>query len=705
MFISISSKIIALIIALVLLCASGFLLLSMREHEGIYKNTLFSHISISADNLAQDLLPLMDVEQDRFEISSKLLNLGEFPLVSYALVYDKSWRLVEQYYSESLMTSHVELPVLPPFNVQSISVGNSLHDGQLVSLTTIGDESYILGYLLIVCEYQKPLTQSNWNLIVNSMPLALGILTVMFLVAVWLGKYLLRPLTQLTEFTQKIKNSSNYSQRFEHMGHDEVSFLSDNINAMLSRIEHQDVQHQKFAEDLIQQRLDIEHMGNFDALTNLPNRKFFMDVLRSQLVKAKRNKNNLMVLFLDLDHFKSINDSLGHKAGDELLLKVVEVIKIQLREEDVLARLSGDKFLILLTDVNEDIVYIAIKIAERIIKSLENSFEVMELTVQTGVSIGIADAISSEYSSESIISNADIAMYQAKEMGRNTYALFKSQLHALSLRRMLISNALVKALEKEEFEIHYQAKVGINNQVNGLEALIRWKSCFDGAISPQEFIPVAEKSGRIMAISRWVISHVFRDFQAIQKMSDTPIIVSLNLSAYDVSDEKLVPFIITQLQLYSVNPQLVEFEITESAYLDNFDKADTFFSQIRQLGFLIALDDFGTGYSSMSYLTRLDINTLKIDQYFVKSLDSSDKDKLIIDSIIGLAHKLKLNVCAEGVETIGQKEYLIGHGCEQMQGYYYSKPCHLNELMAHISEINGHSPLIINGVKDSNLRG
>ncbi len=688
MFNSISSKMIAATSALVVICSGSFLLLSMKEHESVYRRTVIDHLDALAGNLADDLVPLLGEHPDTLAMATKLLDFERYANVKYAVIYDSNWRILQHYVAPEFMPHGGSRQSLPPFNIKTVDLGVSIRDGDLISYNTIGDLAYLQGYLLVVNSYRTPLNTSNYDLIVSSMPVALAILLVMVILAILFNRRLLSPISRLAKFADSIETSSNYHLRYDCQGDDEVADLGRNVNAMLTRIEKQNAQSLEYTAALERQQEALEKLANYDPLTELPNRKFFMEVLQIELSKAKRHSTNLMVLFLDLDDFKGINDSLGHEAGDAMLIKVGELIRNQLRGGDVLARLGGDEFLVLLSYVRGDIPELAITIAERIIRVLELPIIVLDWEVQTGVSIGIADARSSDFEAEAIVRNADIAMYHAKESGRNTYALFQQQLQANSMRKMLIANALTKALLENEFEVVYQAKVGRDGGVIGLEALIRWQSSFDGMISPGEFIPVAEHSGKITAISRWVLQRVFKDLPRVFQFVGPQATVSINLSAQDIKDIRFLDFIKSQLTDHSVDSTFIEFEITESSYLDNFEDADKFIRELRELGFSIALDDFGAGYSSMGYLTRIEIDTLKIDQQFVKRLGDSSRDRLIIEAIIGLAHNLELNVCAEGVENARQKDFLIQHGCQQLQGYYYCKPCAISDLPAVVTEIN-----------------
>ncbi len=676
---SISAKMIAATTLLVIACCGLFLSLNMVEHEAIYKRTVFNHLEALSENMVDDLVPLL-AERDILAITTKLLDFEQYDNAKYVIVFDNEWRILQKYVAPSYMALLEDNLDLPPFDIRAVTPGVTILNGNLVSYKPIGDEAYVQGYLLVVNYYREPLNQSNYDLIISSMPVAVVILLCMVLLAFLFNRSMLAPLFRLTKFTESVDSSSDYHLRYECVGNDEISNLGNKINIMLSRIE---AQNEKTAE----YTTALEKMANYDVLTNLPNRKLFMELLSIEMSKVQRRSANLMVLFLDLDDFKGINDTLGHDAGDALLIKVSELIRTQLRKGDILARLGGDEFLVLLNDIPDDVLDMGVRIIERIIQTLESPIMVRDWEVQTGVSIGFADAISADYDYETIVRNADVAMYHAKESGRsNTYALFQQKLLDDSLRKGAIANALTKALTDNEFFVAYQAKVGHNAEVTGFEALIRWQSSALGFISPGEFIPVAERSGKITPLSQWVIKNVFADMPSLFETVGHPVVVSINISPHDIKEPTFIDYIVSQLADHEVDSSCIEFEITESAYLDNFEDADRFFRKLRELGFSIALDDFGTGYSSMSYLTRIEIDTLKIDQQFIRRLDDSPKDKLIVEAIIGLAHNLELNVCAEGVETIEQSNYLTHHGCQQLQGYYYSRPCALKNLAGAMNE-------------------
>lgn len=681
MIFSFRLQLIATSSVLVVICASAFLWLSMVEHEKLYRATVENALSTMSTNIAEDLYPMMGNQNDHLAISTRLLALESYKHLRYAIVYDQAQQELEFYVSPALMSQTETAQQIEKHQLFDIPFGISYWHRDIVAVRLVGEEAYPHGYFMAVVDYQGPLRQANIELLSSVLPVGSLILLMMILSGAWINQKLLQPLVSLAHFTCGIQSTQSYNKRFNYDGHDkQFANLKDNINAMLQRIELQNAESQEYTSKLEEQQHALTLLANYDTLTGLPNRKYFNEELAKELHKVQRNGRELLLMFLDLDHFKSINDSLGHEAGDALLIKVSQIVHRLLREGDIFCRLGGDEFTIIISESGEHANFTATCIAERIIDDLQAPIPIEEWNVQTGVSIGIADAKSANYSAAALISNADLAMYRAKASGRNRYSLFERQLQSDTVRKMHIANAFSHALQNEEFVVYYQAKVNNRGQVNGYEALLRWNSSFDGSISPYEFIPIAEHCGRIPAITRWVIKQVFNDFKKLQVHFPQPLVVSLNLSAYDIREPDLIDYIFEQQQLHNIPPTTIEFEVTESAYLNNLDEADAFFSRLRSQGYSIALDDFGTGYSSLNYLTQIQLDTLKVDQSFIRKMEESSQELVIVETIVTLSQKLNLKVCAEGVETRSQWAILQRLKVEQMQGYYFAKPQMLSDL-------------------------
>ncbi len=428
---------------------------------------------------------------------------------------------------------------------------------------------------------------------------------------------------------------------------------------------------------------ESRHNANHDRLTGLPNRVLFRDRLEQALKLNARKKLGLAILFLDLDGFKIINDSLGHEAGDELLQQVSDRLAKILRNEDVLSRHGGDEFVLMLQGVEK--IKAASASAERIINLFEVPFKVIGQEISISTSIGIALTPGDGDTPSLLIRNADMAMYHAKSRGRNNFQFFSEDLERLSTHRLKIKNYLKCALENDEFHLVYQPKVSLNDgAITGVEALIRWEK--DGQfISPMEFIPIAEDYGLIVAISQWVVDTACRQIKVWNDAGFTDIKVAVNLSPRHFERGTVLKDINKAIKKFKINSCSLEVEITETAIMDDVETSIVALQEIKDQGIQIAIDDFGTGYSSLNYLKRLPINIVKIDKSFVDELTQSKIDHAMVFSLITLAHILEHKVVAEGVEDKETMLMLKSMGCDLIQGYYFSRPVSaqvLGEMLA-----------------------
>ncbi|XQW83851.1 EAL domain-containing protein [Thalassotalea piscium] len=650
------------------------LIFSLQEHEQLYLASVKGDLDALSENMSSDLVPMLAIEPDEFELATMLLRLDRYENVKFAIIYDKNWQALQSYQGKSFSTQ----TSITDYQQQQ-STGIFIQNGELVALKLIGDKRLPLGYLLIVHDSSTPLNKSKLNLLKHVLPLTVMLLVVITVILFWLQGKLFLPLDRLSRLVQKIQKTNDYSLKIDISGKEEVASLSQDINHMMETINQKTVKNKEYTERLIQQKKHMVQLANFDGLTGLPNRQFFMETLSLELARAQRSNKNLVLMYLDLDEFKGVNDSFGHEIGDQLLVEVSKRTKSFLREGDLISRLGGDEFLILLyNEPNDLLVY---QIAERIVKGLSSPFEINSWEVQVSVSIGIAKATESNFNLSEFVSNADIAMYRSKLAGRNVHTVFVPEMMEENKRRLLIANTISHGLKNDEFTLFYQPKVSTEEEVVGYEALLRWTSVSLGMVSPAEFIPIAEQSGKIQTITKWVLERLCKDISQIKHHINADIIISVNLSAQDIRSKTLALFVKDLFKQYAVDPASIEFEVTETAYLENFEMANEFFKEMNMLGTSIALDDFGTGYSSLSYLTQLHLDTLKIDKQFVDNLLVSDRSSLITKTIIEMAKQLNLKICAEGVETREQFDFLVENGCHQLQGYLFSKPISLEEVL------------------------
>ena len=439
----------------------------------------------------------------------------------------------------------------------------------------------------------------------------------------------------------------------------------------------QDITERKNTEEAIRQ------LAYYDAVTGLPNRSLFKEHLQMALHQAKRNGTKVAVMFLDLDNFKRINDSLGHKAGDELLEEVSLRLQRCIRSSDIaakegerghsLARLGGDEFTVMLSDI-DDVQHVSL-IAERILQSMNEPIMLAGNRVVVTSSIGVSIYPEDGNEIDSLLKHADAAMYQVKYKGRNGVFFYDDELRQQSQHRVQLEGELYKALQNDEMTLFYQPKINSTTQkVEGFEALIRWIHPEKGMVSPADFIPVAEESGLIIPMGKWVIKTACKQHQAWRKTGAEPVTMSVNLSCHQFADHQLLESVQQILEETGMEAEQLEFEITESSLMQDADTAMRVLKELKSMGLKLSVDDFGTGYSSMAYLKHFPLDIIKIDRSFVMDIPQNEQDMTITTAIISLAKALGLGVIAEGVETEEQLAFLRGCECDQIQGYLFSPP-------------------------------
>ena len=430
----------------------------------------------------------------------------------------------------------------------------------------------------------------------------------------------------------------------------------------------------------------LEYRAFYDTLTDLPNRNYFDENLEIALVKAKNNNNLMAVVFLDLDCFKNINDSLGHKVGDQLLKSFAQRLSSCVRNNDIISRWGGDEFTLLLPQINspED----TINLAQRILEDLKQPFEVAGHQLYVKTSIGIAIYPQDGEDGETLLKNADAALYRAKERGRNHYRFYSSTMTSKASLLLKLENLLYQALEEESLSLHYQPQLNLtNNKVSGMEALLRWYHPEFGNVSPLKLIPLAEKTDLIIPISLWVLKTACLQNKAWQKRGFSPIPIAVNLSPKQFQQPNLVDIVAQVLEDTALETHLLDLEITETAMMQNIDSSRETLQNLRELGVQVSLDDFGTGYSSLGYLQKFPVTTLKIDQSFIQTLQANSGNTAIISAIIALGQSFDLRVIAEGVETLQQLELLQGLNCREIQGFWFSRPLKPTDATTLLSQV------------------
>ncbi len=418
---------------------------------------------------------------------------------------------------------------------------------------------------------------------------------------------------------------------------------------------------------------EIQFQATHDALTGLPNRTLLYDRMQQAVLHSERYGNLTAIAFLDLDQFKFINDSLGHQVGDELLKITAQRLTSCLRESDTVARQGGDEFVLLLTDQpNEEAITHTM---QRVLHEVSQPWKANDLEFQITCSIGLTLCPDDGRDAETLLKNADSAMYKAKELGRNNFQYFSAEMNTSVTDRLELLNRLRQAITNEDFVLHYQPKVSLaSHRIIGAEALVRWNSAHSGMVSPASFIPLAEETGLIIPLGEWVLRTACRQNRAWQDAGYPAIPISVNLSPRQLARGDIVEVVQRILDETGLQAQYLELEITESVMTTDVEKSFALLTQLRALGVKISLDDFGTGYSSLSYLKRFPVDTLKIDQSFVRDIATDQDSGAIVKAIISLGRNLNLTVLAEGIETEDQFRFLLENGCDEGQGYLMSKP-------------------------------
>lgn len=454
--------------------------------------------------------------------------------------------------------------------------------------------------------------------------------------------------------------------------------LDGNIIGVLGT--YSDISKQRNTEvELIEQKNALAHLAHHDDLTGIANRALFNDRLERGIAKAKRNGTLLALLFVDLDNFKNINDSLGHSVGDEVLKLVSQSILTTIRDEDSVARLGGDEFTIIMEGLKKEAD--ASLLAQKIIQNLEAPIEIEGNKLYVTASIGISLYPVDSDTPASLLQYADSAMYKAKSEGKNSFQYYSSDITKQAFERVVMEADLRSSIKNEEFEVYYQPQInGQTEKITGMEALVRWKHPLMGLIAPRRFIPLAESTGLIVAIDRFVMKTAMKQLVQWHKKDLNPGTLSLNLAMKQLQQKDFFDMLETLLEETGCKSKWLELEVTEGQIMTNQDSAIAILNRISDLGIELAIDDFGTGYSSLSYLKKLPITKLKIDKSFINELPYGEEDVAISKAIIALCKSLKLKVLAEGVETKEQKEFLVKHGCVNIQGYYYSKPLNSKKM-------------------------
>ncbi len=549
---------------------------------------------------------------------------------------------------------------------QAVSFMSESHDFKVMKsfIPVPAEQPYVIG---IVTDY-KIIDEVLDKQLFNSLVISIIVLFLVFFLSYFLAAYIVRPLHRILQKVNEIA-AGNIGAQVQVVSKDELGLLSNRINTMSLNL-------LRYTNELKEKNQEIEDHAYYDFLTGLPNLRLF-NKMASDFAKMD-NKKPIAILFLDLDRFKFVNDMLGHSAGDFILKAASDRVRDLLEQDQTISRIGGDEFILLLPNTDNDG---AKSIAEEILEEFEKPivFKGNEFFITASLGISLYPRDSEDV--EDVIKNADIAMYRAKEQGRNNYQFYSSDMNEVIQRKAVLEKEMRKALERDEFVLHYQPQINIQSGILvGNEALIRWYHPELGMISPLEFIPLAEETGFINMLGEWILRTACKQNKQWHDAGFPTLKVSVNLSMRQFQQANLLELVTEILQETGLEPQYLELEITESIAMFNEDHVISKLQALKNTGIKIAIDDFGTGYSSLSYLKKFPIDNLKIDKSFVRDISHNSDDAMIISTIIAMARQLKVNVIAEGVETEEQLEFLREQNCHKVQGYLFSKPLSVEQF-------------------------
>ena len=694
--------IIASLVVLVAVTLGGFLLL---QYKGSFKRfsdeTQYRTEQILLDQMEQRAIslsailaenmknPLYDLDMEQMFLL--LVAMNNSPDVTYSVVYDESGKIVhdgdptiptfgERVVGEELLPKHVpEDKPVTRFDGKTLSVWRS-----------IWVENLVLGGVHI--QFSLRPVQANLERLKNEQNrqysdalqkiVFLGLVTTAVLViigvllSVMTSRRIVKPIQQVAEFASNI-GDHNYDAKLNYAIDDEIGDLVSSFNDMSDKLQEEVLHREKTEQQLRQLAL-------YDSLTRLPNRNLILDRLSALIDKARRSPTRVAVMFVDLDDFKKVNDTMGHDAGDELLVESANRLTEVIRPDDSVGRLGGDEFILLLdampnaTDANQ--------VAEKILEVFKRPFSIggreLTLTASVGISIFPEDGDSQT----ELLQKADSAMYHSKGKGRNTYSYFTAEMNEHVARRLSVEEQLYAALNRKEFSVLYQPKVRLRDgMIVGAEALLRWKNAKLGEVAPDEFIPISEQTGFINPLGDFVLQQAVSDISRVNEHYGRNLHVAINVSPRQFRQNGLIDNIAGYLQEMGVPKGLIELEITEGVLIGGQPNIEECLRALRASGIEITMDDFGTGYSSLSYLREYPFDVLKIDRTFVRDISVDPEDRALIEAIIVMAHGLGLKVVAEGVETLEQAVFLKERGCDSAQGYYFSRPLSLPEFEMFLS--------------------
>lgn len=642
-----------------------------RQHDFMAQQLSRKATSFASLISSNTAMPMQN--NDLAALEDLLKDVGTLPDVSMIFLMDRDGQIRASYpegYFNQALTDTVSVGMLQGIKSNKEEYYKRVHDGLTDVIHPIKIEGETIGYCRVILNNSA--MSGELTLVTQKGVFYIIAAVVLGVFLAWLVvRQMTSRITALSEAAAQLTQQNFDVSIPEYSGEDEISKMGKAFHVMV--------------ESLRVYVKRLAYRADHDALTELPNRRLFLDRLDQAIKHGQRSGQNVAVLFIDLDHFKEINDSLGHLIGDQVLIHVARIIQTHFRDIDTIARLGGDEFSLII-DSLEGIERVS-AVAEKLVTLLQQPICIDKRELYVTCSIGISIYPNDGELPDNLLRNADSAMYKAKSEGRNSYQFYTEDMTQKALERVALEAELRRALEREEFRIYYQPQVnGISGQLIGMEALIRWEHPDLGLVSPMKFIPLAVETGLIIPIDRFVMRTGMMQMKKWYDEGLAPGVLALNLTIKQLKQDDFISMLQKIMEDTGCLPKWLELEVTEGEVMQNPEQAVRVLKQVSVLGIKLAIDDFGTGYSSLAYLKRLPVDKLKIDQSFVREIPGDEEDVAIVGAIIALSKSLHLDIIAEGVETQEQKEFLTANGCEQIQGYLYGRPMRAEDMNQMLRE-------------------
>lgn len=642
-----------------------------RQHDFMAQQLSRKATSFASLISSNTAMPMQN--NDLAALEDLLKDVGTLSDVSMIFLMDRDGQIRASYpegYFNQALTDTVSVGMLQGIKSNKEEYYKRVHDGLTDVIHPIKIEGETIGYCRVILNNSA--MSGELTLVTQKGVFYIIAAVVLGVFLAWLVvRQMTSRITALSEAAAQLTQQNFDVSIPEYSGEDEISKMGKAFHVMV--------------ESLRVYVKRLAYRADHDALTELPNRRLFLDRLDQAIKHGQRSGQNVAVLFIDLDHFKEINDSLGHLIGDQVLIHVARIIQTHFRDIDTIARLGGDEFSLII-DSLEGIERVS-AVAEKLVTLLQQPICIDKRELYVTCSIGISIYPNDGELPDNLLRNADSAMYKAKSEGRNSYQFYTEDMTQKALERVALEAELRRALEREEFRIYYQPQVnGISGQLIGMEALIRWEHPDLGLVSPMKFIPLAVETGLIIPIDRFVMRTGMMQMKKWYDEGLAPGVLALNLTIKQLKQDDFISMLQKMMEDTGCLPKWLELEVTEGEVMQNPEQAVRVLKQVSVLGIKLAIDDFGTGYSSLAYLKRLPVDKLKIDQSFVREIPGDEEDVAIVGAIIALSKSLHLDIIAEGVETQEQKEFLTANGCEQIQGYLYGRPMRAEDMNQMLRE-------------------